>query len=74
MFCFIVTLPIINEENFPDWLLNLSEASGGGPLQISTELHAEPHYYCQGDGLGNMLFLLRDKYRFFCLITFINDR
>lgn len=46
-----LALPIY-EENFPDWLLNLSDVSGE-PLQTDAELHNEPHHYCQGDGLGN---------------------
>ncbi|KAF5286337.1 hypothetical protein FQA39_LY04235 [Lamprigera yunnana] len=38
----------LNVEPFPNWLLNLLTA-GGTP---EDETHDEPHFYCQGDGVG----------------------
>ncbi|KAK4881468.1 hypothetical protein RN001_004787 [Aquatica leii] len=38
----------INAEPFPNWLLNLL----GAGVPEDAETHDEPHFYCQGDGLG----------------------
>lgn len=37
-----------NADPFPNWLLQLL----GANVLEETEAHDEPHFYCQGDGLG----------------------
>lgn len=44
---FIVVLPD-NADPFPNWLLQLLGANVD-----EGESHDEPHFYCQGDGIGN---------------------
>ncbi|KAF5307301.1 hypothetical protein FQR65_LT07017 [Abscondita terminalis] len=39
----------LNAEPFPNWLLNLL----GAGVSEDNETHDEPHFYCQGDGLGS---------------------
>ncbi|RZC42774.1 uncharacterized protein BDFB_005918, partial [Asbolus verrucosus] len=37
------------ESGFPNWLLQIFEE--GEPVGAEDDLHDEPHFYCQGDGL-----------------------
>lgn len=64
MHIIVLVLPL-NPDPFPNWLLQLL---GANALEGETESHDEPHFYCQGDGIGIIYLYINMQTNDFLLI------